>query len=124
MFCLHSVGQVKWPPKIGEPLPRAEDAWYEWRKVEDWILCPAGHSSEWNKVFHVSLAEWGLLWSSIAEAVMGSTIAVVRDRRPNGITCGVKVELAINDRCAPVKISWHYSTRDSAPRLVTAYPSP
>jgi hypothetical protein len=101
-----------------------EDAWYEWRKVEDWILGPAGHSSEWSTVFHISLGEWGLLWSSLAEAAIGASIAVVRDRRPDGITCGVTVELVINGRRGPATISWHYSNRDSAPRLVTAYPSP
>jgi hypothetical protein len=115
---------VDWPPKIGEALSRPEDAWYEWTKVEDWILGPAGHSLEWSTVFHINLGDWGLLWNCLAEAVLGATIAVVRDRRPNGITCGVSVELSINGRCAPVTISWHYSGKDSAPRLVTAYPSP
>jgi hypothetical protein len=85
---------------------------------------PTGHSSEWNKVFHVTLDDWELLWSSLAETVIGAEITIVRDCRPNGITCGVTVELAMNDRRAPAIISWHYATRSSAPRLVTAYPSP
>jgi hypothetical protein len=115
---------VEWPPKPGEILSRPEDAWYEWRKVEDWILGPEGHSSEWSTVFHINLGDWKLLWGSLAEAVIGTTIDVVRDRRPNGITCGVNVGLTINGRHAPMVTSWHYSSRDSAPRLVTAYPSP
>jgi len=76
---LHSVGAVDWPPKIGEVLSRPEDAWYEWGKIEDWVL--------------------------------------------GGFTCGITVELAINNRHAPVAISWHYPDKDSAPRLVAAYPT-
>lgn len=75
-------------------------------------------------MFHINLGDWGLLWNSLAEAVIGTTIAVVRDHRPNGIACGVNVDLVIKGRRAAVMTSWHYSSRDSAPRLVTAYPSP
>ena len=45
------------------------------------------------------------------------------DRLPNGIVCGVEVELTIGERTAPVTISWHYESEEAAPRLVTAYTS-
>lgn len=119
---LHSVGAVAWPPKIGEPLPRAETAWYQWSKVEDWILSPDGHGSEWDAIFHVRLENWQLAWKVIAEVTAASTIKVVRERPPFGIACGVDVDLTINERSAPVTLSWHYLDEGSAPRLVTAYP--
>ena len=75
-------------------------------------------------MFHINLGDWELLWSSLTQAVTGAAIAVVRDHRPNGISCGVNVDLTVNGRRAPVMTSWHYSNKDSAPRLVTAYPSP
>jgi hypothetical protein len=122
MPLLHSVAAMGWPPKIGEPLPRARDAWYQWSKVEDWVLGPRGHGAEWRTVFHVGLDDWLPIWEAIVEATTEGKIQVVRNPM-FGITCGVDVELTINHRTAPVTLSWHYVGENSAPRLVTAYPN-
>lgn len=50
-----TVPPMSWPPTVGEPLPRAEDAWREQIKLEGWILAERGHGAEWQRVFHVSV---------------------------------------------------------------------
>jgi acetyltransferase-like isoleucine patch superfamily enzyme len=56
--------------------------------------------------------------------VVGAEIVEVRDREPNGIACGVEVEVMIGERSATVMMSWHYAYAGAAPRLATAFPSP
>lgn len=116
-----TVQSVRWPPKIGDPLPRAAEVWYEQVKLEDWILAERGHGPDWQRVFGVGLSDSERVWQVIAAAAQGARIATVRDRGAEGIVCGVEVELTIGERTASVTVSWHYATRQAAPRLVTAY---
>ena len=115
---------VSWPPKVGDPLPRAGEAWCVEEKWADWILAERGHGPEWSRVFHVDLSQWKRIWEAIAVAVIGASVETVHDTTPNGITCGVTVELTIGDRGAAVRSAWHYADLVAAPRLVTAYPRP
>ena len=112
---------MSWPPNVGEPLPRAGDAWYEQIKLEGWILAERGHGPEWKRVFHVGVEDSGRVWQAIAMAVPHTRVATVRDRGADGIVCGVEVERPIGGRTAPVTLSWHYANEVAAPRLVTAY---
>jgi len=112
---------MSWPPKIGDPLPRADQVWYESIKLEDWVFAERGHGAEWRRVFQVGSEDRELVWAAIVTAVRDARIATIRDRGAKGLVCGVEVELTIGDRTAPVRISWHYATQVSAPRLVTAY---
>jgi hypothetical protein len=114
---------MPWPPRAGEPLPRAASIWFEQGKLE-LILGAEGHGREWARVFHVDSGDWELVWRAIAEATPGVTIKEVRKRSPHGVTCGVQVGLTIGDRSAQTLISWHYALEIAAPRLVTAYPTP
>jgi hypothetical protein len=92
-------------------------------KLEAWILGERGHGGDWRRVFHVDLEDRGQVWEAIAAAAADARVTTVRDRGPNGIVCGVEVELTIGERTAPVTISWHYEREGAAPRLVTAYVS-
>lgn len=112
---------MPWPPKTGEPLPRADRVWYEPVKLEDWILAEVGHGKEWQRVFNVGLEDHKRVWEAIISAVQGARIIIVRDKGADGIVCGVEVELTIGERSAPVTMSWHYATDVAALRLVTAY---
>jgi hypothetical protein len=118
--CWHDQG-VSWPPKIGEPLPRADAAWYEPVKLHAWVLAERGHGAEWQRVFHVGAEDNKRVWEAIFAAVQEARIATVRDRGAKGVICGVEVQLSLGDRAASVRISWHYVNDQSAPRLVTAY---
>jgi hypothetical protein len=115
---------VGWPPKVGEVLPRAADAWCVEEKWADWILADGGHGPEWSRVFRVRHSEWQRVWEAIAAAVIGASIQTVRDLRTAGVTCGVPLDLAIEGRAAAVATAWHYADEATAPRLVTAYPKP
>jgi hypothetical protein len=112
---------VPWPPKVGEPLPRAAEAWCEQAKLRDWILGEKGHGSEWRRVFRIQAEDSDLVWESIAEAVLRSPIREVRGEGI-AVTYSVLIELTINDRIATVLSAWHYKDESAAPRLVTAYP--
>ncbi|HET7053947.1 MAG TPA: hypothetical protein VFI09_08545 [Solirubrobacterales bacterium] len=89
----------------------------------DWIFGMEGHGAEWNRVFLIYPDDRKLAWKAIAKATLGSTIQVVRDRTPFGVSCGIEVGLVLNQREAPVMVAWHYAFENAAPRLVTAYPS-
>jgi hypothetical protein len=112
-----------WPPNLGEILPRAEEAWYDPVKLDEWVLAERGHGSEWERVFLVSREDRERVWEAIAAAAQGAQIKTVRDRGADGVVCGVEVEVTIGERTAPVTISWHYEDAEAAPRLATAYPT-
>jgi hypothetical protein len=110
---------MPWPPRIGDRLPRAEDAWCEEAKLLRWVLGP-GHGAEWHRVFRVGPEDKWIVWTAIRKSAVGTEIFEVRFP-PEGVSCGVRTEIAINGRKAPVVISWHYSDPTAAPRLATAY---
>lgn len=110
-------------PTVGQPMPRAADAYATEDKWRRWILAAPGHGEDWARVFAVGRNDSVRVWKAIAAAVPDGPVSVVRDRGPYGVVCGVEVTLTINDRTAPVATAWHYLDEDAAPRLVTAYPS-
>jgi hypothetical protein len=111
-------------PEIGQPLPRAADAYATAEKWRGWILAERGHGPDWARVFDVGPASSERIWSALSEAIVDAPVSGLRDRTPYGLVCGVELELTINDRTATVATAWHYADEDAAPRLVTAYPSP
>lgn len=110
-------------PTIGEPMPRAADAYAAEDKWQGWILAAPGHGDDWARMFGVGPNESGRVWAAIVAAVADAPVSVLRDRAPHGVVCGVEVTLTINERTAPVATAWHYADENAAPRLVTAYPS-
>lgn len=123
MSSLHSVVDMDWPPQIGDPLPRAEAAWCTQDKWTEWILAEAGHGSEWNRVFRVTVENLDLVWESIALGVLTAPVTALRRSRP-GFSCEVFFELRVDERVAFVVTAWHYSDVNAKPRLITAYPKP
>jgi hypothetical protein len=111
-------------PTVGQPLPRAAEAYSASEKWREWIFADRGHGREWARVFHVELdaADAERAWQAIIAAALHAPIATLVDRQEIGLICGVEVELTINSRTASVRTSWHYKHPVAAPRLVTAYP--
>ncbi|MGH2854661.1 MAG: DUF6883 domain-containing protein [Solirubrobacteraceae bacterium] len=109
-------------PTIGQPLPRAIDAYTAPEKWEEWILAERGHGREWARVFHIEPADIERVWRGITEAVLDAPIFKVIDRGPDGIVCGVDMKLTVDTRVATLRTSWHYERAGDAPRLITAYP--
>jgi hypothetical protein len=116
------MAKTSWPPKVGDPLPRAAGAWCESAKWDGWILATRGHGPEWAKVLHVGLANIDLIWAAIAEAVLADPVSKVRDLGVHGLNCRVDTRLTIGPRSALIRTAWHYADADSPPRLVSAYP--
>jgi len=100
------------------------ECWHELAKLLGWVLESVGHRSEWERIFRVTVADHELVWAALAEAAIGAEIIEVRDREPNGIACGLEVEITIEGRSAKVTMGWHYADSGAAPRSATAYPRP
>jgi len=100
-------------PTIGEPLPRAADAYAESEKWRSWILAERGHEAEWAKVFHVDLMDTERIWAAITEAILNAPLHKIVDRGQDGVVCGVDIELAIASRSAQVRTSWLRACRCS-----------
>lgn len=82
-----------------------------------------GHGPEWRRVFEVGPEDWERVWDAIAAAVREAPVTEVRFG-PDGVGCGVVVELRVGPRQAGALTAWHYAHEGAAPRLVTAYPTP
>lgn len=109
-----------WPPRAGEPLPRAAEAYTAPEKLA-WVLSEDGHGREWARVLHIGPDDTQRFWNAIAQAVLdGAPIFRVTQRY--GVTCGINIELQIGVRKAKTTTSWHYKHPHDTPRLVTAYP--
>lgn len=112
-----------WPPRVGEPLPRADQAYTAPEKWDQWILADRGHGAEWARVFLVTVTSTDQVQQAIADAVSNATISSVR-RADTGVSCAVYIALTIGARTALVRSVWHYADAQAAPRLVTAFPVP
>ena len=113
-------------PTIGQPMPRAADAYAMPDKWQYWILAAAGHGDEWARVFHGGPQDSELIWAAIATAVVHAPVSVARDRAPHGVVCGVGITLTINDRTASVATALalprsgrRAAARDRVPKRLT-----
>lgn len=113
--------QPAWPPRMGDPLPRAGEAYAEPRKLT-WLLSDEGHGREWARVLRIDKHDIERFWEAIARGVLRATIFRVIYESPDGAVCGAKIELTIGVRSTNATTSWHYAHPFDAPRLVTAYP--
>lgn len=111
---------MRWPPQVGAPLPRAAQAYAAPEKLA-WILSEAGHGGEWARVLRIGPRDAERLWKAIVQAVVGARTFRVNDSH-YGTVCGANIELVIGRRSTKTTTSWHYEHALDAPRLVTAYP--
>lgn len=108
-----------WPPRVGEPLPRAQNAYAAPEKLA-WILSEEGHGPEWARVLHIGPNDTLRFWNAIAQAAIGARIFKVTESE--GTVCGIEAVLIVGERTANARAFWHYEHALGAPRLVTAYP--
>jgi hypothetical protein len=108
-------------PTIGNPLPRAEDAYSTHAKWREWILADEHHGPDWTAVF--GTADRATIWPTLAAAILIAPVLEIREVADGGLSCRVDVLLTLNNRTATVRTAWHYAEEDDAPRLVTAFPT-
>ena len=114
---------MEWQPRIGEPLPQADQAWAEGVKWSKWILSERGHGLHWQRVLHVDLGDVDLVWAAIARRIRVDPVSRIRRLGDHGLSCEVDLRLTIGARSAPIRTIWHYAGPDWPPRLVSAYPN-
>jgi hypothetical protein len=110
-------------PTIGQPLPRAAEAWAAPAKWRDWILADRGHGQEWARVLRIGLEDSERLWRAIAVGILRTPVSGIRDLGPRGVNCQVRLLLMLDDRFARTLTIWNYESPSHVPRLVTAYPT-
>jgi hypothetical protein len=121
---------VAWPPKIGEPLPRAEDAYNVHEKLREYSLNLAhgvggAKAAGFLQILGISAADAEYLAAALLDGVRELPVKTVRDNAPFGLNCNVIVPVrGLGERAgrgANVLTSWELRHEDDRPRLVTAF---
>lgn len=121
---------MTWPPAIGEPLPRAREAFGIEEKLASYCLNPEQEiggpkARVFERALGIRLADVDYLAAALRAAILETTISDVRDNAPFGVLCELRVPVAglreKRDRLVTVTTAWELRHRDDRPRLVTAY---
>lgn len=121
---------MSWPPTIGEPLPRAGDAYGVESKLRAYSLnqeheIGAHKARVFRQMLGIDLDDVEYLADQLLAGVRGVGISDVRDNAPYGVLCEVLVSVlgigAAVGQTVPVTTSWEYRSSEDAPRLVSAY---
>jgi hypothetical protein len=131
---------VSWPPQIGEPLPRADEAFGIEDKLASYCLNPeheiGGPKAErFERVLGIGPTDVEYLGIGptdveyLAEAlrtgILAAPVTAVRDNAPFGVLCEAKIPVGglgeRRDRIATVTTAWELRHAGDRPRLVTAY---
>ena len=119
------------PPAVGEPLPRATEAFGVRRKLETYSLDVAHEKGGpkargFEKILGITIDAIEYLEAQILTRVLDTPITEVHDNPPHGVNYVVDIQVrgigAKADRVATVRTVWIISAPGDAPRLVTAYP--
>lgn len=121
---------VAWPPKIGELLPGAEDAYGVHEKLLTYSLDPdhpdGGHKARlFRRQLEITAADLEYLAGAILGGVKTQPITEIRDRGEFGMHCRVVVPVhglrEHAERVVNVRTVWEVRSDGDVPRLVTAY---
>jgi hypothetical protein len=121
---------MDWPPKIGDLLPRAEEAIGVRPKLAAYSLDPdrpAGSNKArgFELILGITLDSIDHLESAIHTGILTARIVTVRERPPYGLACAVDFPLRgvgrKRNRTATVRTSWILIGTQAPPRLTSAY---
>jgi hypothetical protein len=120
-------------PIVGEPLPRAAEAFGVRYKLETYSLDIA-HKHGGPKargfmlILGIAIEAIDYLEAQILARVLDTPICEVRDNGPYGIKCVVDMPIggvgAKANRVVNVRTVWSFDQPGAPPRLVNAYPKP
>lgn len=123
------MGVMNWPPKVGDPLPRAGEAVGVRRKLSTYCLDPdhehgGPKARGFEAILGITIRDLGYLEGAIETGVLIAAISAVRDRSPYGFVCEVRVPVrglgAKSARTVTVTTAWMLDGPAAAPRLVNA----
>ena len=121
---------MAWPPKVGDPLPRAAEAVGARRKLVTYSL-DATHKSGGPKargfelILGITVRDVDYLEGAIQTGALLVAVSAVRNRLPYGFVCEVRIPVrglgAKSGRTVTVTTGWMLDNPGAAPRLVNAY---
>ena len=120
---------MSWPPKGGDPLPRAAEAIGARRKLTTYSLDAAHESGGpkargFERILGITVRDVGYLEGAIQTGALLVAVSAVRDRLPYGFVCEVKIPVrglgAKSGRTAVVTTGWMLDEPGAVPRLVNA----
>jgi hypothetical protein len=119
-----------WPPRVGEPLPRAAEAVGVWRKLAMYSLA-MGHEDGGPKAYlfeqllGITLADVHHLEAEIMRELPRRPVTRAWVKADGAVGCGVLVPVRgvhlHHARVMPVTTGWELRYVGDRPRLVTAY---
>jgi hypothetical protein len=121
---------VSWPPTIGEPLPRADEAFGIREKLAAYCLnldheLGGPKARGFLQVLGIGIDDLDYLADTLRTAILETPITAVRDNAPFGVLCEVRIAVAglreHRARVAAVTAAWELRHPEDRPRLVTAY---
>lgn len=124
---------MTWPPRVGELLPKAEDAFGVREKLAGYSLnltsLVGGPKAQGFKlILGITIADIDYLEETIRAGISVQPIHGVRDNSPYGINCVIEVPVrgvgTKSSRSINVRTVWALEDREAKPRLVSAFPRP
>jgi hypothetical protein len=121
---------VAWSPKIGEPLPRGEDAYNVHEKLRDYALNLQQEDGRHKAVVFkaalgITAADVDYLANAVLAGISVTPIRAVRENLPWGYNCEVRVPIRglheQSERTVEVSTVWEVRHGGDPPRLVTAF---
>jgi len=121
---------MPWPPTIGEPMPRAGEAFGIREKLAAYCLnldheVGGPKARGFLRILGIGIDDLDYLADTLRTAVREASVTAVRDNAPFGVLCEVRIAVAglreRRERVAAVMTSWELRHAEDRPRLVTAY---
>jgi len=121
---------VAWPPKIGELLPRAEDAYGVHEKLAGYSLNldhpgPGKKAEGFARVLAITAEDLAHVAEVLLRGIRTTSVSRVRSAGQYGFHCEVIVPVRglrdRADRVASVLTAWQIRRDGDPPRLITAY---
>jgi filamentous hemagglutinin len=124
---------MAWPPRIGEPLPRAREAAGIRRKLLDYSLNPAHErggpkARGFERILGITVDHVDHLEAEIRAGILIVPVSSIRGAIPTGFNCVVDVPIgghgAKSHRLIAVRTVWLLAEETAAPRMTTAFVRP
>jgi hypothetical protein len=121
------------PPRAGELLPRAREAFGVRKKLAGYSLNMSNEGGRpkaqgFKQILGITLDDLDYLAASIKTGVITAPVESVRANPPHGINCIVVVPIrGLNEKSAriiDVRTVWEIAGPGTPPRLVSAFPRP